>query len=164
VETIPPPGRGGAFISRVERVGALLYIDVAGDSRKSGSVLPLSMPWLQSLPPVAGALRVRNTGNVHFLAEGTAQLSTPFSTVGKAVQFRGEVLPGSTRRFDLKLAPPSPIGLYRITAKVHYLGKTETVSHWALLVPRLTFLIVGGTLLLLLMLGFWALMRRARRR
>ena len=163
VETVPPPGKGGAFISRIERVGALFYLNVAGATHTQGSVRPLDVPWLQSLPPVGATLRVHNGGNVHFLAEGTAQLATPFSNTGKSVQFRGEVLPGTTRRFDLKLAAPSPIGFYKVTAKVQYLGKTETVSHWTLLMPRATFLIVSGTLLFVLVLGFWGLMRRVRK-
>ncbi|MDB5178412.1 MAG: exported protein of unknown function [Patescibacteria group bacterium] len=164
VETIPPAGKGGAFISRVERVGSLVYITIAGSLMKTGRTLPLDVPWLQSLPPIEGTLRVRNTGNTHFLAEGKARLATPFSGVGKPVAFRGEVLPGTTRRFDLKLPSGSPMGLYHVTATVQYLGKTETMSHWTLLIPRLTFLIVGSTLMLLLGLGFWGLMRRARRR
>jgi hypothetical protein len=163
-ETVPPPGHGGAFISRVERVGSLFYVSITGDLKRSGSVLPLSAPWLQSLSPVGVTLRLRNSGNVHFLAEGTAQLSTPFGKAGKAEAFRGEVLPGTTRRFDLSLPAGSPIGLYNVTAKVTYLGRTEERSRWVLLVPKVTFMIVSATVLLLLVLGFWGLMRRARRR
>ncbi len=164
VETVPPPGKGGTFISRVERIGSLFYLAVAGDLKRSGSVLPLSADWLQALSPIKSTLRVRNDGNVHFLAEGTAQLSTPFGEVGTPEQFRGEVLPGTTRRFALALPAGSPIGLYKVSVKASYLNTTKDMSRWVLLVPRLTFIIVSGTLVLLIALGFVAVVRRARRR
>jgi len=164
VETIPPAGSGGAFVSRIERIGTLFYVNVRGEVRQDGSVMPLEVARLQSVGPVRGALRLHNDGNLHFLAEGTARLTGPFGAdAGKAVPLKGEVLPGTTRRFDLALPAPAPIGLYKVTATVKYLGRTEEVSRWMLLMPRVTFVIVGGTVLLLLGVGLWALVRRARR-
>jgi len=164
VETVPPPAKGGAIISRVERLGSIFYIAVTGQLHKHGSILPLAASRLQMLPPVHADLRVKNDGNVHFLAEGNTQLSTPFGNVGKPVNFKGEVLPGTTRKFGLDLPATTPIGLYKATATVRYLDQTTTVSRWVVLMPRPTFIIVSGTVLLLLGLGFWQLLRRRRKR
>jgi hypothetical protein len=164
IETVPPPASAGALIARVERIGSLMYIAVKGDLKRSGNTGGLTVAPLQSVSPVRAALRLINDGNVHFLAEGSAQLATPFGDVGKPLPFKGEVLPGTTRRFDLRLPATAPIGLYKVTATVKYLDRTEILSHWTLLMPRPTFVIVGGTILLLLGLLVAGLVRRAKRR
>jgi hypothetical protein len=164
IETLPPSGQGGAFISRIERIGSIFYITAKGDLRQTGSIAGLTAPFLQSTSPVQASLRMRNDGNVHFLVDGTAQLSSVFGNVGKPVQIKGEVLPGTTRKFDLLLPSASPIGLYTVTATVKYLGRTEIVSQPLLLMPRVTFIIISATVLLLLILGVLALLRRAKKR
>lgn len=163
IETVPPPGKGGAFVSRVERIGTLFYLTVNGALSLKGIIEPLSVPWYQSVAPVVGTLRLNNDGNTHFLAEGTAQLASPFGKVGQAVAFKGAVLPGTVRRFDLKLPSSAPIGLDKVTATVKYLDREEAVSAWMLLMPRVTCYIVCGTLILLLALAIWTLARRIRR-
>jgi hypothetical protein len=164
IETIPPTAKGPALVSRVERIGTLFYLAVSGNIQKSGSVLPLEVKRLQSVAPVKASLRIANDGNVHFLAEGTAQLASPFGNVGKPVPFKGEVLPGTKRRFDFMLPAESPIGLYKVSANVKYLDRTETVSRWMLLMPRITFLVIAGTILLLVALLVAMVIRRLRRR
>jgi len=165
IETIPPPPTpGSARINRIDRVGSLFYLAVGGGLHSGGMVLPLTVPLLQSQSPVIGSLSVKNTGNVHFQADVQAQLSDPFGKVGKPMAERGEVLPSTTRRFDISLPSSSPIGLYNVSVTVRYLDKSVTQSHWMLLMPRLTFIIVSTTLLAALIMGFWQVMRRTRRR
>ena len=135
-----------------------------GDLQRRGSVTGLSVPALQHVGPVQAALRLKNDGNVHFRAEGTAQLASPFGDIGRPLPFKGEVLPGTTRKFDIKLPATTPIGLYRVTATVKYLDRTEIISHWTLLMPQVTFYILSGTLLLLVSLLAFKLVSRAKRR
>jgi len=163
IETVPPPGKGGAFVSRVERIGTLFYLTVSGDLNLKGSIQSLKVPWYQAVAPVVGTLRMRNDGNTHFIAEGTAQLSSPFGRVGQPIAFKGAVLPGTVRRFDLKLPSSAPIGPYKVTADVKYLDREETVSAWMLLMPRVTFYIVSATICLLLILAIWTVVRRIRK-
>ena len=164
IETVPPPATAGALIARVERIGSLMYIAVKGDLQRRGSVTGLSVPALQHVGPVQAALLLKNDGNVHFRAEGTAQLASPFGDIGRPLPFKGEVLPGTTRKFDIKLPATTPIGLYRVTATVKYLDRTEIISHWTLLMPQVTFYILSGTLLLLVSLLAFKLVSRAKRR
>jgi hypothetical protein len=163
IQTIPPPSAGATFISRVERVGSIFYLTVSGTLKQSGTVLPLDVSLLQAVPPVKADLRFKNSGNVHFLASGTAQLSTPFGKAGMPVDFNGEILPSTTRELPLSLPTSSAIGLFEVTVHANYLGRNVTMSRWMVLVPRLTFIIVAGTLLLILALSLWQIVRRARR-
>lgn len=163
-ETVPPASPGGTRIARIDRIGMLMYLAVGGDLKRQGELRPLDVPWLQSVAPVRAAVRVINTGNTHFPVEGTAQLKNIFGgNVGKAAPLKGAVLPQTTRKFSLQLSSPKPIGLYRVVAKVTYLDQTKEVAAWVLLVPKLTFLIVSGSLMLLLIGGFVWLVRRRRR-
>jgi len=163
IETVPPAGKGAAFVSRVERIGTLFYLTLNGDLNLKGSIESLKVPWYQAVTPVLGTLRIRNDGNTHFVAEGTAQLSSPFGKTGQAIPFKGAVLPGTVRRFDLKLPSSTPIGLYKVTATVKYLDREEAVSAWMLLMPRVTFYIVSATILLLVILAIWTIARRVRK-
>lgn len=164
VETIPPKTTSGSVINRVDRLASIFYIAVDGNLNLAGHIAELKAPWLQALPPVTGTLRLTNDGNVHFGADVTFTLASPFGRVGQPQNYHGEVLPGTTRRFVASISPGSAIGLYKLSAEVKYLDKTETVSRWVLLVPRLTFLIVGGSLLLMVVVLVAGVMRKLRRR
>ncbi len=164
IETIPPPASGGAIVSRVDRVGSLFYIATAGDLKQHGRLLPLDVPWLQTTAPLTAKVRINNDGNVHFAVEGTIQLSSLFGKASEPVNFKGEVLPETTRRFALGVSPDTPIGLYNVTAKVHYLDRDEQVSRWVLLVPPVTLAILGVTYGLLLVLAIIWIIRNVRRR
>ncbi len=163
-ETVPPPNPGGTRIARVDRVGSLLYLAVGGQLHPAGQVLPLDAHWLQPLSPITAGLRIHNTGNVHFVAYGTAWLSGLFGGQTKPAPFKGEVLPGTIRRFGLKLPTAAPIGVYKLTAEANFNGQTVTQSHWVVLLPRLTFIIIGLTILLMAVLAIWDKLLRHRGR
>ena len=164
VQTVPPASAGATILSRVDRVASLYYLAVGGNLDAQGQVLALDVPWLQPASPVQAAVRVRNTGNVHFQVNTTSQLSTPFGKAGPPVTVRGEILPGTTRRLDIKLPAPYPIGLYKVDVTVKYLGKTVHQSHWLFMVPKLTFIIVSLTVLALVVFGVVRVVRKLRRR
>ncbi len=166
VETVPPKSTGGSVINRVDRLASIFYIAVDGNLNQAGHVAELKAPWLQALPPITGLLRLTNDGNVHFGADVTFTLESPFGRIGQGQNYHGEVLPGTTRRFAASLPTGSAIGLYKLSAEVKYLDTTENLSRWVLLVPRLTFMIVSGSLLLMvavLVAGWWRRLRRHRR-
>ncbi len=160
VETVPPTGVKGTYISRIQRLGSIFYITVKGQVDEQGSVTGFTASPLQFSTPLSADLRVKNNGNVHFLAEGTLQLSTAFGKSGAPVAFHGEVLPGTIRHYSLKI-PSSPIGIYHLTATVKYLGHTETHSRYILVMPFLTLLIIVSTLAILV--GLLIVLIRRRR-
>jgi hypothetical protein len=162
-ETVPPASPGGTRIARIDRIGTFLYLAVDGDLHHQGELKPLDAPWLQSVAPIKAYVRMSNGGNVHYPAEGTLQLKNIFGgTVGHAIPLKGTILPQTTRRFTLELPSAKPLGLYKVVAKVKYLDRDQEISSWVLLVPKLTFMIVSGSLMLVLMGGFIWLVRRRR--
>jgi hypothetical protein len=164
-ETVPPAPKGGAVVARIDRVGALFYIAVGGDVHPSGSVVGLSMPWYIAVSPITAELRLKNDGNSHYSADVTTQLETPFGKAGHPYAMRGEVLPSTTRRFDLSLPAPMPVGLYKLTATATYLSKTQSVSSWVVVMPTITLVILITTVAIIgLLLLWWALRRLGRQR
>jgi hypothetical protein len=164
IQTIPPPSPGGTHIARVTRLASIFYITVSGALVHTGSLLPIQMPYLQTNSPIQAGLRFSNTGNVHYLATATAQLSTPFGKVGSPMAISGEILPYTTRRFGVALPTSSAIGIYNVTIHVNYLGRNALQSQWVLLVPLITLMIVGATVLLILALVVLGILRKIKRR
>lgn len=163
LQTVPPPSTG-TYISRVVRVATIFYMGVGGDLSPSGHYVGLSVPWLQTLPPIDGNLKIANTGNVHFLVSGTAQLYSPFGKVGTPVVLDGEVLPSTTREFPFAIGSPSPLGLYRVVVKANYMNDNLMVATWMLLIPRLTLIILSTSIGLVMVAIVWLIVRRLRRR
>jgi hypothetical protein len=163
VQTLPPTG-SGTYIARIQRVGAIFYMGVGGNLKPQGHVVDLSVPWLQAVSPITGYLRVQNTGNVHFLVSGSAQLYTLFGKVGTPTAILGEVLPSTTRRFPISVSASSPIELYQMRLAVTFDGQTEHLSRWTLLVPTITLVIVCASLVLVVAAIVWAFVRRRRRK
>ncbi len=164
VQTVPPPATGPTLINRVQKVGSIFYLSVGGDLKKAGNTAPLVASWLQTNSPIQAVMRITNTGNVHFAVEGEAHLTSIFGGNSRSVVLRGEVLPDTTRRFNLSLAANAPIGLYKVNVKATFLGADHNLTRWVLLVPMITLLIVGGTILLLVVLGVFGLVRRRKQR
>ncbi len=162
-ETVPKLGPGTA-IARVQKLGSLFYIGVAGAVTRDGSVASFTAAWLQPGSPLTASLRVRNAGNVHFAASGDARVTDIFGKEMSKGVFKGEVLPGTTRRFDLALAAPGPVGLYKIAVTPHYLDANgPTLSQWVFIMPTLTVIIILATIGLVAALYLGMLTRRLRR-
>ena len=164
VQTIPPPAKSGAQVARIDRLASIFYLAVGGDLKTSGRIASFRVPLIQALSPIDAALVMTNDGNVHFMTDITAQLSTPFGKVGRPVTVRGEVLPATSRRFKLELPTDAPLGIYNVKASVSYAGKIERVDQWMLLMPKLTFIILSATLLLIIAISIWFTGRKLRRR
>jgi len=162
-ETVPKAGSGNS-IARVQKLGSLFYLNVSGAVSRDGSIASFTAPWLQSSSPLTAVLRMKNSGNVHYAASGEIVATDLFGSRKAKTAFKGEVLPGTTRRFDLALNVAGPIGIYKISVTPHYLeANGPTLSHWVVQVPTLTLVILLGTLGLVIGLYGWLLWRKMRR-
>ena len=165
VANVPPVGVGSTVINRIQKIGSLLYISVTGAVSLSGNIASFSASHLQWSTPIGATLRVQNAGNDHFAASGEATATPLFGTTGVTTAFKGEVLPGTTRRFDLQIPARRPIGIYQISITPHYLNANgPTVTRWVVVIPALTFIILVSTLVLMLSFAGGLLVRRVKRR
>ena len=161
--TVPKFGPGNA-IARVQRLGSLFYLNVAGAVTRDGSIASFAVPWLQNNSPLKAELRMKNSGNVHFATSGEVVVTDLFGSRKAKTAFKGEILPSTTRRFNLAMNVVGPIGIYKIAVTPHYLeANGPTLSHWMLQIPTLTLVILLGTVGLVTVLCGWLLWRRLRR-
>lgn len=163
-ETVPKMGSGNA-IARIQKLGSLFYLNISGAVSRDGSIASFTAPWLQFSSPLTSTLRMKNSGNVHFAASGEIVATDLFGSRKAKTAFKGEILPGTTRRFDLGLNVAGPIGLYKVSVTPHYLeANGPTLSHWVLQIPTLTLVILLGTVGLVIGLYGWLLWRRVQRK
>jgi hypothetical protein len=164
VANVPPPATGGTVISRIQKLGVLFYISVTGAVSLDGSIASFDAPALQWNSPLLAKLRIRNSGNDHFSASGEATVRPLFGSPGLPVQFKGEVLPGTTRLFPITIPTKSPIGIYEVSVTPHYLNSNGPVlKRWVLLIPPLTLIIILTTLALVIAFIIGLAVRRLRR-
>jgi hypothetical protein len=161
-ETVPKVGVGNA-IARIQKLGSLFYINVSGAVTRDGSIASFKVPWLQNSAPLTATLRMKNSGNVHYAASGEVTVTDLFGKNKAKTVFKGEVLPGTTRRFDLPLNVTGAIGIYKIAVTPHYLeANGPTLSHWVLQIPLLTLVIILGTVGIVIALYGWLLWQRLK--
>lgn len=155
----------GSGIAVSRRVGMLLYSNVEGNTRKTGSIIENKAPSFLFNPPVQATSIVENTGNTHATATYTLQVYPLF---GNEEVYTNEenpdkliVLP-ETRRFNTVTWPNAPhLGIFRVKQTVTIFGETSTIEKTVFLCPIWFLFIV----IALVFCGvFWIVTRiRARR-
>ncbi len=155
----------GSGIAVSRRVGMLLYSNVEGKTRKTGSVIENKVPSFLFNPPVSATSIVENTGNTHATAKYVLQVYPLF---GDEEIYTNEeepttvtVLP-ETRRFNEITWPNAPhLGIFRVKQTVTIFGETSTTEKTVFLCPIWFLFIVIAIIFCAI---FWIVTRiRARR-
>lgn len=147
------------------QVGMLLYSNVQGNTRKTGSVLENKIPSFRFNPPITATSIVENTGNTHATAQYILQVYPFFG--GEEVYTNEEkpeeliILP-ETRRFNTISWGNSPhLGLFRVKQTVKFLGKSSVTEKVVFLCPIWFLFII---ILLIFCIIFWIVTRIRQRR
>jgi hypothetical protein len=161
-ETIPKTSPGSGVTSK-QRVGIVAYIKVEGDTIEHGSVESFTIPPINPGPPVVATLRLKNDGNVHYTADITEHVTDVFGRPKATIHVIREVLPQTTRRFELSWDKAPAFGLFHVDASVQMLGRTEVLrARYILILSAGAFVAVAAMLLLLLGLFVWWRIGRKR--
>lgn len=163
-ETQPKPITGGAGVARKKRVGALMYMTVEGEIRRSGSLESWDVPLYQSKKPVSSMLRMKNDGNVHYQIDLQASYSNIFGKKQFTLNQQLLVLPGTTRRIPVEWQNAPYLGIFKATGKISYLGKTETLPNkYIILIPSMVWFIAIGVAVIVLIGWFLKHRKRSKR-
>lgn len=120
-------------VTRLKRVGSLVYLTVNGGSVKKGDVVGFEAAGFQQSRPVKSSLRIRNEGNIHFAANSNLRLKDIFGRTVAKTELTSTILPATIRRLNLELKPNQPFGLYKIEGDVKFLGNTTRLGEkWIL--------------------------------
>lgn len=149
----------------VNRVGMILYSNVQGKTRKTGSVIENKVPSFLFNPPVSATSIVENTGNTHANAEYVLQVYPLFGNeevyTNEENPMKLTILP-ETQRFNTITWPNAPhLGIFRVKQTVTIFGEVSTVEKTVFLCPIWFMFIV---LAIIFCAIFWIITRiRARR-
>lgn len=129
----------GTGIVAVRRVGMLLYSEVEGETRRTGSVQENNIPGILFNPPISGTSIVENTGNVHTQAEYVLQVFPLFSD--EEVYTNEEnpttltILP-ETRRFNTVSWEGAPrLGIFKVKQTVKIFDEVSVTEKLVFLCP-----------------------------
>ena len=146
------PAAAGA-VRTVERVASLLYITVAGDVTRTGSLKSLQSPFIFD-GYTKWKMLIANTGTTHFRSQYTVSLRNIFDG-SEAAKYTGSslILPGTERAVYARIPAPHYAGIYRVIYHVG-LGDSPAVmkQYWIVFLPAqavaplitLTVIILAG--------------------
>lgn len=153
-------------IRTVNRVGMILYASVAGDTKRSGSVIENKIPGFILNPPMTVTSLVENTGNVEATAEYTFKVWKLFDkeTIYNNEDKKGtlDIMPG-TKRFGTITWDGAPkLGIFWVEQTINFLDQTSTNKKLVIICPLWLLFIILAVIFFLI---FWLVSRiRARRR
>lgn len=153
------PELEGTGVALSASIGTLVLINVSGDVVQKAQIADFytSQNGKKSSffekGPVSFTERIKNEGNSHFKPIGTIRVTGTFGNeVGVLTVNKngGNVLPGSTRRFDQTLNKTSLFGHYTAEANIQYAGKNlnQSIGFWV--IPYKTVAIFLGIVLVLI--------------
>jgi len=161
-ETIHPPSTTG--VTSNQRVGIVAYVHVTGSVTQKGSVEGFTAGLIQPGPPLSATLRLANQGNVHYTANVTAHVTDLFGHSKADIHVVRQVLPQTTRRFDLRWDKAPRFGLFRINGTAAMLGRTEVLpTRYVLVLSAGAFIVMSAALLTIVVLAVWWWLGRIRR-
>ena len=153
-------------IKTVNRLAMILYADIAGDTKTSGSIINNSVNSFVFNPPITVSAMIENTGNVETTASCVVKIWPLGSTetVFNNEQDRGrliDIIPG-TRRYNAISWGGSPsLGIFTVEQTIEYLGQTSVVKKLVIICPLWLIVII---FLIVAILIFWLVYRATKRR
>ena len=105
-------GSDGTLATR-KRVASLLYITVAGDVTRHGSLLSVSLPWVSAGETTWSAL-IQNKGTAHFRTSYNVTVQTLWNS--KVMELDGDalILPGTIRSVSGTIPQINVPGIYKV--------------------------------------------------
>ncbi len=153
-----------ANIQTINRVGMILYANIAGDTREEGEIVDNKVPGFLFDPPITVTGLVKNTGNVETSAKYTVKIWPLFSneTIYNNEENPGnlDVMPETSRFSTITWEGAPKLGIFTVEQKIEFAGKENTVKKLVVICPVwLLFIIIA----LIFFMIFW-LISRARNR
>jgi hypothetical protein len=158
-----PPELEDSGVSLSASVGTLMLVNVSGNVSESAQISEMyasqkdKQRSLFEYGPVTIIEKIKNTGNTHFKPKGNVRVTNMFGKEVGMYQLNekgGNVLPGSTRKFEQTLNKKFMFGRYKAQADVVYGSDSKilsrTISFWV--IPYKLILIVLAAIALIIFL------------
>ncbi len=157
-----PPELEDTGVSLSASVGTLMLVNVSGNTSESAEVSDLYTAQngkkrsFFEYGPITIVERIKNTGNVFFKPSGSVRVNNMFGRPVETFSINengGNVLPGSTRKFEQELSNKLLFGRYTVQADIVYGEKnsiiTESTSFWVIPYKLIAIFLAGVVLTVL---------------
>ena len=155
VTTSNAAGEGNIDIDQAFQFAAIIYAEVAGETREEGSIIDNQIPSFLLSGPLQATSMVKNNGNVHTDARYTLQVWPIFG--GEEICTNEEkpetslVLPG-TERYHAQTCDLPAVGIFKAKQTVQIFGEVSVVERIVVMCPIwLLFIII----FVIIMIIFW---------
>jgi hypothetical protein len=150
------PSGDGSIISVSSFISSLFFVRVSGDVYEDGYIREVfTDASIYEAPTIKTTVRFENTGNVHLQPQGNVTIYDMWGRERAVIPINeqttfGNVLPKSTRKFEVGWNEPSSIwmlGRYTVVATLGY-GKeikqhaTRTTSFWIIPIRELSAVLI----------------------
>jgi hypothetical protein len=148
-QTVSPKSNSSS-VELSQRVGEIIYIQVAGPVTQGGAVLSWNSSLLQSAPVIA-TTRLKNSGNLHYAATINVTVKDVFGNTKYTYDTTRRVLPKTVRQIPIRWDEAPIFGLFKVSGDASYLNKRTTLeSKWVLVMAiPMRIAVASGTLLLI---------------
>ena len=135
-------------IQNVYEMGSIVYASVAGETVHSGEVIDNYVPGFAFSLPVATSATISNAGNVHETAQVSIEIRDVFS--GQKVYPSSDetgaidtvIMPETKYLATQNIDGVSPLGVYKVTQTIRYLGNTSVNDQVLIVCPAWFLLLV----------------------
>ena len=154
---------GSTGIKTSSRVGLLLYANVAGDSRREGTIEDYDFTHFSLGGTISATAKVKNSGNTDFALSDTFEIKTLFgktvypNTDGQTATNNYSVLPDTERRVNHEWTKEEGapwIGVFQVHYKVSALGEVRDETAIVFVMPLVAIILL---ILFLTILTIWTI-------
>lgn len=158
-ETQPAMQEGQNAVARKKRVGAILYVTVAGEFTRAGQPLSVTVPFWQNEAPLHATIRSKNSGTTDFRTTMTMTVRDVFGNVKFKESKEYPLLPQTVREMRLEWAGAPWFGLFKVEVSQKLLEKEMEQNTYVLMMPR--FLPIVAAVFIVLGVGYAVYRRRS---
>ncbi|MDO4978640.1 MAG: hypothetical protein Q4E47_00600 [Candidatus Saccharibacteria bacterium] len=151
-EYVPTSNSGGTGVTTVPRVNMLVYGTTNGDTEESAEMTEHDITGFLVSGNAKATSVVTNTGNTDFVADYHLKVESLFGKTVYENSAINDVLPDTSRRFEMEWEETPMFGIFRATSTVKVLGQEYTKTKLVLVIPVFVIIII---ILLLTILIVW---------
>ena len=128
----------GETVNESFEIASIIFAKVSGEIDETGEILELSSPGVVFVTPVKTTLSLKNSGNVHLVAQIETKVTSIFTgeSIFATESLQTEtVMPGTSRSATYIFDEFPELGLFQYSQTVTYAGEVKTDSHLIFVCP-----------------------------
>ncbi len=135
----------GGQVAIVQRVGALVFINVSGNVIYKANIAELKAPKFAFNFPVKFAYKIKNEGNTYITPKGDIEIKNIFGRLIANLPINPrelQVLPNTLKDFEQEWKANFALGIYRAIFNLEYANNRSSLTYWFVFIHLKTLIII----------------------